>query len=372
MFFHVLLTTECDLHCKYCYEKSCDDIDSDFPFNVDYAVPKTPDYNIDQLAAFCEKDPNCVISFYGGEPTLCLNELREIMDRVKAEHFIIQTNGLHLGKLEPKYTNRLHTILVSIDGDEKLTDFYRGRGVYRRAVENLKTIKRRGFKGEIIARMTVKEETDIAREVRWLLQNKGFSFSSVHWQLDAGFWKNDFAKRQFKRWAEDSYKPGIRQLVRFWVDEMEKNGHVLRLYPFLGLMHSLLHRERSLLRCGSGWINYTILTNGAIVPCPAMNGMKDFYLGHVSTANPSDLERILVSSPCTQCPILDECGGRCLYANITKRWNDEAYALVCDTVRNLICSLKQEIGLVELLISQGKIRLEDFDYLKYNGCEIIP
>jgi uncharacterized protein len=372
MFFHVFLTTECDLHCKYCYGKSCDDIDSDFPFNVDYNVPKTPDYTVDQLAAFCEKDPHCIISFYGGEPTLCLDELREIMDKVKAEHFIIQTNGIHLDKLEPKYTNRLHIILVSIDGDQTLTDFYRGRGVYQKVVENLKTVKRKGFKGEIIARMTVKEETDIAREVKWLLQNRNFSFSSVHWQLDAGFWKNDFAKREFKRWVKESYNPGIRQLVRFWADEMEKNSHVLRLYPFLGLMHSLLHRERSLLRCGSGWINYTILTNGVIVPCPAMNGMKDFYLGHISTANPSKLKKILVSSPCTQCKILDECGGRCLYANITKRWNDEAYALVCDTVKNLISSIKQEVEKVELLISQRKIRLEDFNYLKYNGCEIIP
>lgn len=372
MFFHVLLTTECDLHCRYCYGKSCDDIDSDFPFNIDYSVPKTPDYSIDQLAAFCEKDPNCVISFYGGEPMLCLDELREIMDKVKAKHFVIQTNGLHLDKLEPEYTNQLQTILVSIDGDQTLTDFYRGRGVYRRVVENLKTIKRIGFKGEIIARMTVKEETDIVKEVRWLLQNKDFSFSSIHWQLDAGFWKNDFAKRQFKRWVEESYNPGIRQLIRFWIDETEKKGHVLRLYPFLGLMRSLLHRERSLLRCGSGWINYTILTNGAIVPCPAMNGMKDFYLGHIFTTSPSELEKVLVSSPCTQCHILDECGGRCLYANITKRWNDEAYALVCDTVRNLISSLREEIGRVELLVSQRKLLLKDFEYLKYSGCEIIP
>jgi uncharacterized protein len=40
MFFHLLLTTNCDLQCRYCYGKSCDDMDADFGgFDVDYDVP---------------------------------------------------------------------------------------------------------------------------------------------------------------------------------------------------------------------------------------------------------------------------------------------------------------------------------------------
>jgi len=276
-----------------------------------------------------------------------------------------------LDKLESEYINRLNTILVSIDGNQKLTDYYRGSGVYQRVIGNLRAIRSNGFMGEIIARMTVMEKTDIENEVKWLLCNRDFSFSSIHWQLDAGFWKTDFAERPFKNWVERSYNPGIRNLVKFWVDEMEI-GKVLRLYPFLGLMYSLLHNEKSLLRCGSGWANYSILTNGAIAPCPVMSGMKDLFLGHISTSNPLKLKKIVVSEPCTKCEISSMCGGRCLYANITKRWSEEAYSLVCDTVRNLISSLKQEKSRVEQLIARRKIKLTDFDYMKYNGCEIIP
>jgi len=372
MLFHILLTTECDLQCKYCYGKSCDDIDSDFNFNIDYSLPQKIDYNIGLLAAFCKKDPNCVISFYGGEPMLCLEEIKEIMDNVKTEYFLIQTNGLHLDKLEPEYANRLHTILVSIDGDQTLTDYYRGTGVYQKIVDNLRIIRHNGFQGEIIARMTVMEETDIVKEVKWLLHNKDFNFSSIHWQLDAGFWKNDFAKRPFEKWVNESYNPRIQHLVRFWVDQMEKTGRVLRLYPFVGLMQSLLDGEKSLLRCGSGWISFSILTNGTIVLCPTMSGMKDFYLGHICTTNPIELKKVFVSKPCTECEILGECGGRCLYANITKRWNDEAYAIVCNTVKNLVNSLKLEVPKVKQLITQKKVKPTDFSYMKYNGCEIIP
>jgi putative peptide-modifying radical SAM enzyme len=372
MYFHAILTTQCNLQCRYCYGKSCDDIDTNFDFQIDYSLPSKLDYPIERLKEFCAKDPDCVLTFYGGEPTLNLEKLREIMDTVPAKHFLIQTNGLLLDKLEPEYVNRLHTILVSIDGDEELTDHNRGKGVHSRVIDNTRRIVNNGFNGEIIARMTVTEETDIYKQVTWLLNNEEFPFASVHWQLDAGFWRSDFANRRFKEWTEQSYTPGTRKLVTHWVDHMEETGKVPRLYPFLALMDSMLNGEKSLLRCGSGWINYTILTDGSIAPCPVMAGMKDFTQGHIKTADPLKLKRILVSKPCTECSIIGECGGRCLYANITKQWNDSQYALVCDTVKNLVKTLKDTEPRIRQLIKKGKITQSDFKSLKYNGCEIIP
>jgi len=125
---------------------------------------------------------------------LCIDKIKQIMNHVHVKQFNIQTNGLHLNRLEPEYMNRLSTIFVSIDGTEKLTD-YRGKGVYRKIIENVKKIRKNGFEGEIISRMTIMEETDIYENVRWLLNNPDHSFSSIHWQLDAGFWKNDFQKK---------------------------------------------------------------------------------------------------------------------------------------------------------------------------------
>jgi sulfatase maturation enzyme AslB (radical SAM superfamily) len=85
------------------------------------------------------------------------------------------------------------------------------------------------------------------------------------------------------------------------------------------------------------------------------------------------LKQIFVNEkPCIQCSILGVCGGRCLYTNITKRWSDEAYSKVCYTIEQLIETVKAEVPRIQQLIERGKIRLEDFDYLKYNGCEIIP
>jgi putative peptide-modifying radical SAM enzyme len=362
------------MQCTYCYGEALEDVDEDFSgFDVDYSLPRKISYDISLLKKFCEQDNDCVLTFYGGEPLLCTEEVRRIMDEVKVKHFMIQTNGLLLDSLEPTYLNRFHTMLVSIDGSEALTDYYRGKGTFQRVLENLKLIRRNGFKGELIARMTVMEHTDIYRQVMWLLNNRDFSFSSVHWQLNAGFWKNDFERRDFRSWSESSYNPGIEKLARFWVDQMEEKGVVLKLYPFLGIAQSLLYHEKpSLLRCGGGWMNYAIQTDGYIVPCPTMWGMKDYYLGHVSTADPLNLKKVHISLPCIKCSAFNLCGGRCLYAIVTKRWKPEAYAHVCNTVRNLIQTISSQMPRIAELIKIGKVRLNDFEYVKYNGCEIIP
>jgi uncharacterized protein len=374
MFFHIILTTECNSQCKYCFGEACEDVDDDFSdFEVDYSLPRRINYDIDVLDRFCKKDDDCVLTFYGGEPLLRLEDIIQIMGNVRAKHFMIQTNGLLLDRLETRYVNRFHTILVSVDGDETLTDFYRGKGTFRKVVENLKLIKGNGFEGELIARMTVMERTDIYRQVTWLLSNKELAFSSVHWQLNAGFWTNDFARRDFKRWSENDYNPGIKRLARFWVDYMEDNGVVLKLYPILGIAQSFLGKEESNnLRCGGGWINYAIQTDGHIIPCPTMWGIKDYYLGHIGTANPLTLKRVFVDKPCTECDVFGLCGGRCLYALLTRRWTPEAYNQVCNTVRNLLQSVRDQMPRIQELLKKRTVTMEDFQYEKYNGCEIIP
>ena len=104
-----------------------------------------------------------------------------------------------------------------------------------------------------------------------------------------------------------------------------------------------------------------------------MWGMKSYYIGNICDSDPLKLKQMLISNePCSSCDILSMCGGRCLYANITKRWNDSEYAAVCNTVRSLVNTLTDELPKIKRLIAKGRIRLSDFEYVKYNGAEIIP
>jgi len=374
MHYYVTLTNNCNLRCKYCYEKCCKDFGVDLGgLQIDYSVPSSINYDLVELEGFCEKDPDTSIVFYGGEPLLRIDLLEEVMERVVAKEFILQTNGLLLDQLDQKHLKRLDAILVSVDGGKDLTDHYRGEGIYERVFQNLRLIRERGFVGEVIARMTVGRETRIDREVWSLLSGEGL-LDSVHWQLDALFWHNDYDKEAFSKWAKDEYNPGVRSLIDRWVEHMKRHGEVLRIYPLIGITQSLLQNEPTKLRCGAGWAMFNIQTDGKITPCPVMAGMKDFYLGDIRDTDPSDLasREVSVSKPCTDCSTYSLCGGRCLYANVTKLWGEEGFELVCGTARELIDALRSATPAIQQLISERRIALQDFHYPKYNSCEIIP
>ena len=373
LYYHLIVTDDCNLCCSYCRAKAFDEEtgSSSAPVEIDEDLPVDLAYDLDDLFRFLSKDPQPVVTFYGGEPLLRIETIREIMDRAPAMRFMIQTNGLLLDRLGAEYVNRLGTILVSLDGREALTDSHRGTGTYRKVMNNVQGILAGGYSGELIARMTIAEDTDITDAVTYLAGNPDHSFSSIHWQIDANF-TSDFSSRNFASWADKSYNPGIRTLVKDWVGRMETTGTVPRWYPFLDTMDDLLNGRKSGLRCGAGHTNYSIMTDGHIAPCPIMIGMKRYYAGHIRTSRPQDLPRITVGSDCRACRIYDFCGGRCLYSDIVKPWNAGERRLVCGTVENLHASLVSALPQVRSLIRDGTIGLQDFRHEKFNGCEIIP
>ena len=371
MNFYITLTTECNLQCLYCYGKSCEDFGSDFnDLTIDYSLPSSVEYDTESLVTFLRTESNPTVIFYGGEPLVKQDRLKEIMDALPTGRFVLQTNGILLDQLDFAYVNCFESIFVSLDGDEALTDHYRGDGTYRKVMNNLETIRKNGYLGEIVARMTVGDATDIDTQVLELIRNP--LVSAVHWQLDALFWQNDYPKRQFAEWVHENYNPRVRSLIEKWIEHMRIEGEVWSLYPFNGICHSLLKDQPSKLRCGAGWCVFNIQTDGHITPCPVMAGMKDYYVGDIMTDTPRTLKMVSVGEPCTSCDILTLCGGRCLYANITKRWGAAGFEEVCQTVRNLVDGLNVAMPEIMKLLEYRKISQDDFKRPDYNGCEVIP
>jgi len=374
MYFHLILTDDCNLCCSYCRAKAFLDLEeseAERAVEIDEQIPVELTINLPDLYAFLKKDPAPTLTFYGGEPLLRADLVEQIVQDAPVPRFMMQTNGLLLDQLSSGTVSRFTTILVSIDGRRELTDSSRGAGVYDRVMAQVKRIRKNGYTGELIARMTVTEKTDIVDAVHWLGENPDYPFSSIHWQLDANF-AGDFSKRAFADWTKNQYNPGIRTLVRDWVDHMASTGEVLRWYPFLDPMEDLLLGRPSRLRCGSGYANYSIMTDGNIAPCPVMIGMKKYYVGHIRTADPTRLDSIDVHGECTTCRIRSFCGGRCLYSNITQPWSDHERDLVCKTVENLHDALTGALPRIRSLIKAGTVTMQDFTHEKFNGCEIIP
>lgn len=373
MYFHIILTKRCNSRCKYCYEKSMADCGEKInkKFKFDFQMPEKASYSVEELKRFISLDKNPVLTFYGGEPLLEIEKIKNIMDNIRAR-YIVQTNGLLLDKIPSEYVNKFDKILVSIDGNKEITDFNRGIGTYDKLIENISLIRKNGFKGELIARMTLSSSgayNNIYENVKHLVE---IGFNSIHWQIDAGFYEDDWKNNEKEiRQFFNEYTDKIIKLSKFWIDEMN-NGRVLKLYPLLGIFDSLSNGKKFQLRCGSGYSNYTISPDGAISVCPIMFDMKDFFVGNIKTSNPNKLKKIYVKNFCLDCDILNICGGRCLYSNYAELWPVDGQKLICDSVRNLIDSVKEIIPEIKKLIKQGKISERDFSYEEFSGPEIIP
>lgn len=365
MHYHLVLTDQCNLHCRYCYQKSVEDVESQSVFTFDFSAPSTFDVDVTTLKTFLEKDDNPVVIFYGGEPLLEMEKMKEIIDCIDVP-FRMQTNGLLLDNVPKTYLNKMQKILVSVDGDKKRTDYNRGQGTYDTVMNNISSIKP-WYTGEIVARMTIAQDCpDIHEQVVSLVDH---GFSSVHWQLDAGFYHYDFDEEKFTHFVNE-YNKGISTLINYWITEMEK-GCVLTLYPFVGIAFSLLTKEKATLRCGAGHTGYCITTNGTLVACPITTHIKEFAAGTLTT-HPLQLKKFTVSGRCIYCDIRNVCGGRCLYWNKACLWPEKGDDLICKTISHLVKELKNKIPVIKELIRNGVIQKDDFMYEKYFGPEIIP
>jgi putative peptide-modifying radical SAM enzyme len=301
----------------------------------------------------------------------------KIMDEIPAKRFIIQTNGTLLHQLPGKYLHDLHTVLLSIDGRKEITDYYRGRGTYETVIKNARLIRSRGYEGELTARMCVSEESDIYKEVTHLNSLKDHQgaplFNGIHWQNNFMFSDRD-SWRDLDGWLDNSYYPGIEKLVKNWVNEMIQRKRVQLIYPFIGIMKTMLDGKPAKLHCGCGHFNNNICTDGKITACPVSS---DFYpvfeIGNIYENILKDFfDAMTVDEPCPDCDLYSICGGRCLYANKLKPWGENGYKEVCNTIRHLINTLKVRFPEIKGMLDEGILELTQFEYFKYQGCEIIP
>jgi len=353
LLYFVLTTGRCNLECRYC--------GGSFPPDV---VPWEIKYPLSSLVRFLEQDPDPVVAFYGGEPLLNPQPIREIMDSVHWARFVVQTNGTLMEALPKEYWLRFDTILLSIDGVPEVTDYYRGRGVYGAVLRAAARLREWGYRGDLVARMTLSELGDVYRDVLHLL-SLGL-FDHVHWQLDV-IWSDRW--RNFDEWVERVYKPGLAELIDYWIGELEE-GRVPGIAPFQAIAYAYLSgRGLPSPPCEAGSSAFAISTDGRILACPIAVYEKWAEVGHVETTGPRDLKRLKIGEPCTDCGYFSLCGGRCLYAYFERLWGEEGFEKVCSLTRYLIDLLLEKIAEIE----GGVLALDDLRYPEFNNTvEIIP
>jgi uncharacterized protein len=324
---NLFTTLSCNLKCTYCSESAV--------VGSQGKVSYSPDA-LDTFIRTHLSEHEVYVTFYGGEPTLNVEFIQQMMQRYPNYRYQLQTNGTLLHRLPDSVLARLSNVLVSVDGGEAITDGYRGKGVYQRVLRKLDEVRDR-LAGSTTARVTWSSEHTTFEELDSLLQ----SFDYVYFQ----FAQSDDA---YSTEAVEKKRRVIVQLVeRFFSGEA--------LYPFIPLMgivrnKVLPSRAKELYaghaQCRTSTHLLNVLPNGSIFPCPDMTDRPQMQNGSVTEnwLKRSPLQQH-PAMPCQSCSAYAFCRGNCMKnLHVAYVQNDLEYrSKVVEPVCELVKFLGEEI-----------------------------
>jgi len=325
----LLTTLKCNLKCTYCSLGVGEMLGSQTELK----------YDIGQLAAFVARHlqgKEIYVTFYGGEPTLNLPMMQAVMQRFPEFRYQLQTNGTLLDNLPDWMLGRFSNILVSIDGGERITDGYRGRGIWRQVIKNLNHVHQR-VGGTITARVTW-GNPDTGFEELDELATAVEAIDYLYWQFVAD-----------EMYAGDSVDKRKQVLLRLIAKFFASTDTLYPLVPLMGIVRNKVLPTRGeelyagLTQCRVSTHLINVMPDGKIFPCPDMMYAPEMQMGEIqgnwlqkSPLQPSP------EMPCDDCEAFPWCRRNCmknLYLGYVK--NDERYRR---NVVEPICELVKFIG----------------------------
>ncbi len=355
----LLTTLKCNLKCTYCSLGVGDVLGSQVELK----------YDIDQLTAFVGRylsGKEVYVTFYGGEPTLNRPMMEAVMQRFPAFRYQLQTNGTLLDDLPDWVLAKLSNILVSIDGGEKTTDDYRGRGIWRQVIRNVHHVRDK-VGGTVTARVTWGNPDTTFEE----LDDLADAFDFLYWQF--------VADEMYFDDSVDKRKAVLVQLIdRFF----ERTDRLYPVVPLMGIVRNKLLPNRGrelytgLTQCRVSTHLINVMPSGEIYPCPDMMYAPEMKMGEIqgNWLQKSPLQPT-PAMPCEACEALSWCRRNCmknLHLAYVRR--DERYRVnVVEPICELLKFMGREIdrrdpagwfSRLTLPVRQRLVGAEIYDYVE--------
>ena len=318
-------TLACNLRCTYCSEAVGDVRGS--ARDVTYSLEALDRFIRTHLA-----EREVYVTFYGGEPTLNLAFMQEVMRAYPHFGYQMQTNGTLLNRLPDEVCAHLANVLVSIDGGRETTDGFRGRGVYNRVMRNVARVRPR-LGGKITARVTWGNADTTLAELDALLER----FDYVYFQ---------FAHHEGVYGAADMAKK--KAVLAAMVARFFAHPKLYPMIPLMGIVRNKLAPPRTegdgepLAQCRVSANLLNVLPDGSVFPCPDMAWAPEMRQGSLQANRlaPSALQPD-PRMPCADCEAYPWCRHNCMKnLHIAYVLGDRAYREgvvepICDLVRFL-------------------------------------
>lgn len=281
------ISHDCNLRCKYCFAST-----GDFGKGRMLMPVETGKKTIDFLLAHSGNRHNLELDFFGGEPLMNWDAVKEIVDYARGKEkewnkkfrFTVTTNGILLDDDSINYINKeMKNVVLSLDGRKCVNDNMRpainGKGSYDIIVPKFQKLveqRKNSDNKEYYARGTfTKHNLDFTNDVLHIADDLGFDQLSVEPVI---------AKANEPYALTEDDLPIIfkeyEKLANIMI-ERKKKGNCFNFFHFMIDLDQGPCAIKRLRGCGCGNEYVSITPDGDIYPCHQFVGQDEWKMGNI-------------------------------------------------------------------------------------------
>ena len=270
----------CNLKCRYCFAGEGEYHEKGL---MSFEVGKKA---IDYLIASSGNRRNLEVDFFGGEPLLNFDVVKQIVAYARSLEekynknfrFTLTTNALLLNDEITGFLNEeMSNVVLSLDGRKEVNDHMRmkkdGSGSFDTIVPNIQRfVEKRADKDYYIRGTFTRENLDFTEDIKEYLALgfKNLSMEPVVTTADYGIREEDLPE------IMDEYE----KLAAYYIKK-RKEGDGFTFFHFMVDLDGGPCAIKRLKGCGSGTEYVAVTPYGEIYPCHQFVGQKDFEIGNV-------------------------------------------------------------------------------------------
>ena len=316
---------DCNLRCKYCFAST-----GEYGGKRALMSAEVGKKAIDYLLKYSYGRKNLELDFFGGEPTMNFDAVKEVVAYARSKEqeygknfrFTITTNGVLLDDEKIDFINReMYNCVLSLDGRKEINDAIRptvnGKGSYDLIVPKYQKLvearrKCADNRNQYYVRGTfTKKNLDFTQDVLHLF-DLGFDQVSVEPVVSPEYQDYAITEEDLPRIFQE-YEALAKTVL-----QLKKEGKKFNFFHFMIDLDQGPCAIKRLRGCGCGNEYVAVTPEGDVYPCHQFVGMDDWKMGSVLD-QPLDLEKkdyfaktnVYTKEDCKNCWAKFYCSGGC-------------------------------------------------------------
>ena len=336
---------DCNLRCRYCFAD-----EGAYHSAREFMSEETAKKAIDFLIENSGNRKVLEVDFFGGEPLMCLDTIKNVVYYAKEKAaargkkflFTTTTNALLLNEEAIEFFNaEMENVVLSLDGRKQVHDAIRktvnGKGSYDFVINNIRNfVKSRGDKHYYVRGTFTAKNLDFSKDVLFLADNgfESISMEPVVTDID------DLA-------IKEEHIPEILEEYERLCDEyLERyaRGEGFNFFHFNVDLEGGPCLSKRVSACGAGNEYFSVAPNGDIYPCHQFVGDEKFKMGNVNGgALNADIRStfaencLFTREKCDKCFAKYICSGGCSANNYHFEGDmNKPYGVTCEMMKKRI------------------------------------